>query len=119
MTDAKKVVSDDSGVIDDTATGCCGWGCGSQISDDKVEEDHGCCGGWHCHDDGDDDKSGNHHHDDGWCCGWWCGGHPVHLTVEQIAQVNEILGDIDDEDLASGNYDLSDEDLEKLRAIFG
>jgi len=110
MTDTKKVMADDGG--------CCGGGCGNPVSDDGVViEDHGCCGGGHCHDD--DDDHGHHQHDDGWCCGGGCEWHQVHLTVEQIAQVNEILGDIDDEDLASWNYDLSDEDLEKLRAIFG
>ena len=119
MADDKKQAHDDTqGVY---------YGWGSVASDDNIiVEDLWCCSGWHCHDDDDDCCRwgwGCCHDDDDdaqWgCCGWGCGGHQVHLTVEQIAQVNEILWDIDDEDLASGNYDLSDEDLERLRGIFG
>ena len=41
------------------------------------------------------------------------------LSPEQIAQINTILGDIDDEELEDGDYELSPEQIQQLQAIFG
>jgi len=62
---------------------------------------------------------------DWWCCSdtntWSCGcagdGSPLDLSVEQIKRINEILGDIDDEDLETGNYDLDEEQAHELNNI--
>lgn len=55
--------------------------------------------------------------DDGSC---GCAGKddsPLDLNVEQIKRINEILGDIDDEDLETGNYELDEKQAAELNNI--
>lgn len=91
------------GICDGKGWCASGWSCGNSVSDDDGVsiEDHGCCG----------DDHGHHVHNDGECCGWWgCGGHEIDLTPEQMAKVQEIIGDEDG--------DISDAQIEQLRGIF-
>lgn len=48
------------------------------------------------------------------CSGWW---DPLAFSVDQIKRINEILGHIDDEDLETGNYDLTEAEAKELNDI--
>lgn len=95
--------------------GCCGGECGCHdLTDKQTPTDGECCGGdCNCDHDQPLDSSDQ-------CCGGGCGhgdqGTPVHLSAEDIAKVNEIMGDIDDPDLEE--RDLTDEEVEQLKEIF-
>jgi Ca2+-binding EF-hand superfamily protein len=43
--------------------------------------------------------------------------HPLHLSAEQISEINAILGDIEDPNIM--DKDLTPEQIERLKEIFG
>ncbi len=78
---------------------CCGAGC---CKDEEGKEGcgNGGCGCGHTHD---------HAHGDA--------EHPLHLSAEQISEINAILGDIEDPEIM--DKDLTPEQIARLKEIFG
>lgn len=80
---------------------CCGDGtCGQETccqGGGKTDDTAHACGCGHDHGDVHD--------------------HPLHLTAEQIAEINAILWDIEDPEVM--DKDLTPEQIDKLRTIFG